>query len=460
MDITEPGSAETPPPPAETLRAPPAGRFAWVDRRALLLIAILALALRLVLPIYMGPDIWRRSSDAPVFHVVALNLMNGDGYADRPYGGGDQAARFPALPTLMAGVYTLVGDPNSFAAKFTLQVLLCIIGAAAVPLVFHAASLLGMKRRVALLAALLYAALPSLVFISSVPLTENLLVPLTLVLVIAVLRLAERPDQWRWAVLAGLTLGIELLNRSTIAMFAPLIGLWLWRRWGMRGFGRAAARTACIAAVSAAVLVPWIIRNAAVLDGAFVPFTTAGGWGFYAGNNPEVFHALTGERDLRREFPQAEGEEGRLFLNVGPTLYGVVIPKDLEFWSEMHKRSEVERDLYCYEKGREFIREEPGEALMFAALKCVLFWAPYNHPVHYVNLALVLAVAAAGLFLGRLDHGRWWLVYWLILTRIAAAAVYFSVPRYKFPIMPFVAMLAAAGAVAAWERWRKKAASC
>jgi hypothetical protein len=132
----------------------------------------------------------------------------------------------------------------------------------------------------------------------------------------------------------------------------------------------------------------------------------------------------------------------------------VVLPKDQEYWAEMRKRTEVERDRYCYQKGREFIRNEPGQALTFAALKCVLFWAPYNHPVHYLNLVVVLAAAAVGLLFGRLDHGRWWLVYWLIVTRIAAAAIYFSVPRYKFPIMPFVAMLAAAGSFALWDRWR------
>ena len=135
-------------------------------------------------------------------------------------------------------------------------------------------------------AAALVAFFPNLIFHTAAILTETLF---NFLLVSALLVLLWRP--WREAEPSnlrlagfGLLLGLSVLVRPVALMVLPLLAVvWLvrgggWRRW--------VARMAIVTGVVLLVMLPWVVRNAAVMHEA--TFATTTGDNLCIGNNPDA----------------------------------------------------------------------------------------------------------------------------------------------------------------------------
>jgi hypothetical protein len=175
---------------------------------------------------------------------------------------------------------------------------------------------------------------PNLVFHTAVALTESLFL---LLLMIVVWLVASAPwgeprwETWR-LVVVGLVLGAATLVRPvTIPLFPALFVVFLVAGAGWR---RALGATALITIAAAAVLTPWAIRNAAVMNQPTLSTNT--------GDNLCMSRRVDGSGSF--EFPNE-----RCF----PARFND-IPRP---------ESEVQRDAYGRRLAIEFVKKHPAEEL-------------------------------------------------------------------------------------------------
>ena len=268
-----------------------------------------ALALRLV-AVLAGRGLGIGLDDMFQYDMLARSLAAGQGY--RWYAAKDVALiqryldfdptthpaydprglptsfRAPLYPAFLAVWYRLAGlEQRWFAARLAQAVL----GALVAPLTWALArALMPDRPRAATAAALIVAAYPMLVLLPLALATENLFLPLSLALLVLLVRGPRPGREVRWAVVAAGLLGLAMLTRSVAAVFAPLV---LARAvWGPGGRGSANGRArrwkALLAAglVLTVMLTPWLVRNAR-LHGHWVWLETSGGYNLYVGAHPD-----------------------------------------------------------------------------------------------------------------------------------------------------------------------------
>lgn len=366
----------------------------------------------------------------------AANLARGSGFVSIK--GEPTAARPPMLPLVLGGLYRVLGV--SLAVGRVFQVLL---GVSVVGLVYLVARRL-FDPAVALLAALLCAINPYLIFISSYILTENLYTVLVLAIILILAGGAVKGFAgWRETALSGLVVGVASLTRPNAVLLAgavvPLILL-----AGQTSLRGRVARCAVVIITVALVILPWTVRNHARL-GEWVIFTTHGGITFYQSNNRLVC------------------EE--------PTMLGSVAPREmLPGWAEIQAAGETEGDRAAWRLAKQFLRDNPGLVPGLVLNKFLRFWRLRSHApasgvkggwwwnkgkwlgraASTLDVGIVYAVVAIpGFLLGLVVTARDWrrlvLVYGVIVVHLGLALVFYGSLRARLPIEPVIAMFASAG---------------
>lgn len=223
-------------------------------------------------------------ADARVHVTLAQRLINGEGYT-LPMSFGPERApqvepafvKAPGYPYLLAGLFRITGISFWF---FPIQCLFA--GAMSVLLAVITKDVFAAP--VAALYAGIGAAIhPVLVNVASQLYNENIFFFMFLLTVLLYLRWFRAPSVRR-ALMCGAAAGLTaLIRESVLAPFAALVALavvWLWRKDRMAGLLSAAA----LAAGSAAVVLPWTVRNY-IVTGLLVPISTISLLAFAAGNN-------------------------------------------------------------------------------------------------------------------------------------------------------------------------------
>jgi hypothetical protein len=191
---------------------------------------------------------WRPASDASQYLEIARNISSGDGFSTVFPGLELHATAFrpPLYPVLLALPTWIFGDDVLWPAR--LLSLLLGVGVAALTFVLvRRISTL----RAAVVASLVVACFPPLVANDTLTLTEPL--ALLLLLVVAVTLDARRP---LWC---GFALGLLVLTRPNAYLVVAIVAFTLWRHVGWR-------LALAAVAIAAAVVAPWIIRNAVEVD--------------------------------------------------------------------------------------------------------------------------------------------------------------------------------------------------
>ena len=384
-------------------------------RYAMWWIVALALAARLAAVLVFGFGHPGTSNDAGAYHDIAANLVTRHEYvtnADPPHRLDlPNATRPPLTPWLLAAVYLVTG-PNWRAG----QLAMVFLGAAGCVMI----ALLGRKLfgdPVGLVAGTLSAVYPFFVFVSSMPLTENLAVVLYVAVVILILNFLER-QRMVDALGAGVVLGLAALNKPTILAAVPLLGGWLLLT--SRGGPRTAfPLTLVLLAGTLATLLPWTVRNYLVL-GAVFPVTTQAGAALYMANG---FHA---------DFPISRLEDGATGWYDRP---GSGI--------DVEGLSPVEADRIRSAAAWRFIREHPAKFLEQSGRKMRVFWGAYPHFLHRASWRVVALLSLAGVYLTRRSWHRLMPVYLLIAQTALVHALFTALPRYRMSIEPFLLVFAA-----------------
>jgi 4-amino-4-deoxy-L-arabinose transferase-like glycosyltransferase len=218
---------------------------------ALAALTLIAFAIRLIYALAVAPA-QIQPGDPRAYHHLADALANGRGYnlehllhRDAP-----TAAHPPLYPLYLAGFWKL--GLGSFTAHRAVS---CLLGAAAVALI----GLLGRRLagpRVGLLAAGLAVIYPQLFFVDGTLVAESLYAPLIVLTLLLAYRLLGQPSVAVAAALGGV-IGLATLTRSDGILLFPLLAVPVaWRT------GRGRLRLiALVAATTALVLSPWLVRN-------------------------------------------------------------------------------------------------------------------------------------------------------------------------------------------------------
>jgi len=365
-------------------------------------------------------------------------------------GSGDEptAYRPPLYPMLLVPGVALGGGATK-AAIFLLHV---VLGAATVATV----DLLGIRWRLGrwgLLAVLLVAFDPMLVHQSSLVMTETLATLLATASLVTLARYSAAPSASN-AAAAGLVLGLAALARPTFLPMLALVAVCLLffdrRRghWSLR-MGHALA----LLAAAALLLAPWAARNARQLGYPTVS-TTHGGYTLWLANNARFYEFL-------RSSPRGAVWEADEF--------------NADAAAKREPHDEIGNDRRLSAAAVAAIREEPGMFLKACVFRLRRFWgvapretragdATIPNWLRYAVTAWYAAVhvlALAGFIaLCRSPGAAGWA--WGIALAMSFSAVhllYWSDMRMRAPLIPWVALLAAAGA-AAFVEHRAGRASC
>src|ERR1051325_8247826 len=379
-------------------------------------IFLLAFAVRLAWVLLAGGRALEISDDAKAYNDLAVNLVERGRFVtvidpphrlDLPY-----AQRPPLTPFYLAAVYRAFGIRLVVA-----QLFLSLVAAGAAVLTFMIGTTV-FSRGVGVISGGLVAVYPFFVFLSALPLTENLALPLYSSVVLVLVTGAGMWSTLR-AIVVGVLLGLTALDRPQVIGMLPFLvilalvgerGRRLWKRFVFIGL---------TVAVAVAVVSPWLIRNRALI-GRWFPISLQGGTALYMGNNP-----YSGT-PIKKLLGGARGwyDDPRM----GDSLQGL---------------SPAEADRHAFHLAVDFVRHNPLKAAGFAINKSILFFYSYNDPVAKISWYSLLAISLIGFWLTRSQWQQLLPIYLLILQTLLTAAVFTSMPRFRAPVEPLFLLMAA-----------------
>ncbi|MFO0890211.1 MAG: dolichyl-phosphate-mannose-protein mannosyltransferase [Isosphaeraceae bacterium] len=355
---------------------------------------------------------------------LARSLAAGEGLSLK---GRPTAYRPPLYPLVLAPIVTLLGDrPERGVALLHLA-----LGAATVGLTSIAAARYGLGPARVATAAWIVALDPVLAWQARSVMTETL----SAALVAAALAALTVPGR-NGAVLGGGTLGLcalcrpSLLPAGALTVLAALLV-------GPGDLRRRAGHALVMGMTVLLTLAPWAIRNATVL-GEPVWTTTHGGYTLALANN-EVYY-----RDVLQADP------GRVWTG-----------RDQWFWwdsvnSATAGMTEPEADRFLRDGVIRLARERPGTFLIASADRLARFWsfapasAVYGRAVRWGTAAWTVPLGVA-LVLGLCRRSLWrWpeIAAPLQLAGLSAVhCLYWTDLRMRAPIVPAIAVIAAAACV-------------
>jgi 4-amino-4-deoxy-L-arabinose transferase-like glycosyltransferase len=422
--------AATPAPAAPRLRLPGA---LW---------AILAVALGLrVLVVLATPD-HIVFGDPGDYDRIARFLVDQGTYPPSLYADptSPSALRPPGYPYFLAGLYEVFGkhwDVGRYAGA--------LLGTASVGLLWDVVRRVW-DGRLALWTAAIAAILPSLVWIGGGLTAESLFIPLMLGAVWAAVRHRDAGGSGWWVLAAGVLLGLAVITRTNgaIVLLPLLVAAWLPRR------RRRDPAVLLVGLVLA--LTPWTIRNYVAFD-ALAPLGTQSGFTLVGNYNDES--SAPGPLKAAWRIPMTVPDLAPILLQPGT--------------------NEVDVDARLRDHAIDYALDHPRYIATSSA----------RHAVHLFQVNTTVDLASGNSFreMG-MPRWTWWpatIAFWLLLAAAAAGVVLLArrrragglgplwlwavpvvmilgvlpllgPPRYRIPIDPFLAILAAAALMALRDR--------
>lgn len=363
-------------------------------------------------------------ADAADYHQLAIRLAEGPGYVNSA--GAETAWRPPGYPAFLSIVYRAFG-PSVRIATF-IQV---FVGALTVILLMLLTSMLFGWRE-SILAGLIAAAYPGLVWLPRLLLSENLSLLLTVAMLCAVTLYLKSPRIW-WLALFGFLGGLNTLVRGGNLLLPIIIGAALvlvsmrkrsgqWRRLSL---GLLMAAFAFVL-----VLMPWTIRNYRVFH-RFVPVATQEGLTLYASYWPPK-------------------KDGKLIWG---TLPG---PEDTAVAAAAQAGDEVSASKYLQQVTISRLREQPSYFIRLIPSKLIslvvpLDWEILPHAegetrsINFGYLLLILPASTGFLIVLRNPRPHRWLLWILPAMVLVQAVIFYGSPRFRLPAELIAILLATVG---------------
>jgi 4-amino-4-deoxy-L-arabinose transferase-like glycosyltransferase/glycosyltransferase involved in cell wall biosynthesis len=264
----------------ETIHPPPRSRVSlWLAALLIFAFVLRLGAVALITGLHTPPAV---GTDECEYDSYAWNLAQGNGYRGPSPNVSDEnhltAYRPPAPSIFVAGLYVLFGHTHVVA--YVADILLAVL---TVWLIFQI-TLRCFNQRAAWLAALCYVVYPISLYYGLTLTSEIFSTFLVSLFAWCCLGIKDAKGM-RWAIGAGLALGLILLSKPGFVFLLPLLPFLAWIVCGKRK--ELWLRALVIPVLAALLLTPWIVRNRIVMH-AFIPFSTGGGSLLLQANNRQV----------------------------------------------------------------------------------------------------------------------------------------------------------------------------
>ena len=369
-----------------------------------------------------------RLDDHDKYLPLARGLAHGHGFA---LDGRPTAYRPPLYPIMLAPLTAVLGervDDGVAALHLTL-------GAGTIVLTWCVARRWGLGSGLSLVAAAVVAGDPVLVSQGRAVMTETL----AAFLISAALAALTLPKKWG-AVMGGIAFGLGALCRPSLlpaAAVTALAALWL----GPGGRRDRLAWSALLVVATLATLSPWVCRNAAVF-GVPIGTTTHGGYTLYLANNPVYYDEVV------------NGPPGAVWTG----------PNQNDWWDATSRSvrglSEPQADRAQQSAAFDVIASRPRDFAWASVARLGRFWglapAAVVYPRWLRALTMVWTVPLWVALVAGLTSAtaRRWPQAAAPATLFALTLVhtfYWTDLRMRAPLVPAVALLAAAGLERFWK---------
>lgn len=367
------------------------------------------------------------------YETIARQLVDHGRYA---FAGKPTAAREPAYPLFIAGLYLLFGQHPLLVvlAQSLLGLWTCLLIRAL------AARLFGTRAGdAAFVVSLLY---PYFIFYTGYFYRETFLCWVVALALYLLSLMLERPDPKR-AAAAGLVTGLCAATLSSWIPVCGMVGVWAIWRAAQGGL----PKKSLIVFLGCAALLPslWILRNVVVFH-RLIPGSTLGGFNFYTALIvPEEYRGTAREYEFEKADPH---------------------------WRRLMDMSDIMVDdgsqqAAFFAHAVEWIKAHPGAYLLHCGRQAVKLWRLYPYPRNYQHsfgLIKTLSLLSDGWiiplgFLGLFLHRRKPEVV-LFAVLIAAGtltyAAFSAIVRYRLPLMIPLIIVCAPALVGAVDRWRTR----
>ncbi|MET0503673.1 MAG: tetratricopeptide repeat protein [Candidatus Binatia bacterium] len=261
---------------------------------------------------------------------------------------------------------------------------------------------------------------------------------------------------WSQWLAVGAVLGLLGLSRENALILVTVVPLWIALAFAESSVSERLQWMGLFFAGLLLVLVPVGLRNLTV-GGEFKLTTSQFGPNFYIGNNPRADGTYVSIGNVIGE-PQLEGKDARRLAEraLGRSL------------------TAGEVSDYWLQKSWDYVRSQPGQWLGLLGKKWLLVWNArevedsddfYIYQqwswllilLGWINHFGILApLAAVGVLLTVKQWRQLWFLYAMILALAASAAVFYVFGRYRFPLVPFLALFAGAGIASAVALYQKQ----
>ncbi|RJP29003.1 MAG: hypothetical protein C4533_04195 [Candidatus Omnitrophota bacterium] len=380
----------------------------------IILIIIAAFFIRLIPYLWLPVNL---SGDALVYNDLALDIVRWGILTP------EMLAQFPlkdhpVYPAFLAAIYSLFGQniPAIILIQSLLGALLC--------LVVYKTSLEYFNKRISLISAIIVCLYPVFIRLPSLLLSENIFVFLfTLTLYFAIKYVKNH--RMIFLSLSSLFLGMSVLTRSVVILFAPSLSLlfFLSARKHL-GLAKNFFRQIVFFILFACVIIPWSMRNYYVSGGQVIPVTEAP------------------DRGLYNSFCPYQGK-----------IFGIRPDNDPVMIEARSISSFKERRSFFFRKTVDFVRNNPYKTLKLEILKVLYLWSPLDWEILGNGIAVYnfgFAFLAPFFFYGimlifrKLSYSYLTLLMPVLYFQIIHL-VYFALPRFRIGFEPSLIIVSAFG---------------
>ena len=387
----------------------------------------------------------------PLFHATVSDARSYWEWSDRIAAGdwlGDTVFyQAPLYPYFLALLKLAVG-----ADLFRVRVIQMALGSLACGVLMLAGREF-VSRRAGIAAGVLLALYPPAIFLDALIQKASLSLLWMTLLLWALARAQRDAGAWRLGA-CGALLGLLMLTREESLLLAPVLALWTLLGLQPAPFARRARGLAAFLLGLALVLAPVALRNYAV-GGELVLTTAQAGPNFYIGNGPRangIYVPLVPGRDdalyeRADAIALAEAARGR-----------PLTPREVSsYWFEaafQHIRTHTSQWLgLLVRKLRLLVNwyeiPDAEDQYFYERESNVLRWLG-----QLLHFGVLLPLAAAGALLESARRRQLAVLYVVLATTAAGLLVFYLMARYRYPLVPGLALLAGAALVAGFERAR------
>ena len=389
----------------------------------------------------------------PLFYNLAGDGRSYDEWAQRIAGGdwlGQGVFYQTPLYPYFLGVLQFVVGHNLWLIRF-LQI---ILGAISCGLIFRVGERL-FSRPAGIAAGLILAFYAPAIFYDG--LIEKSVLDLTLLSLGLFVLLVMADHGWaKWLACGGL-LGLLGLSRENALILAPIIAAWIILHYRERLVGLRARWLGLFFAGVLLVLLPVGMRNL-LIGGEFKLTTAQFGPNFYIGNNPLADGTYGSIRNVIHE-NQLEGPDAKRLAEraLGRSL------------------SPGQVSSYWFEQSLHYISAQPAQWLKLLGLKWLRVWNAReveDSDDFYIyqdwswlltllawfgHFGILAPLAGVGILLTLRRWRQLWLLYAMIVALAASVAIFYVFGRYRYPLVPLLALFAGAGIVESWRLFQQQA---